>query len=43
MEAKSKNALVYEISAHDKDPQVVKINPEPSTTARLIACVASAR
>lgn len=29
MEAKSKHAHVYEISAHVKYPHVVKINPEP--------------
>lgn len=28
---------------HIKDPQAVKINPKWSTTARLIACGASAR
>lgn len=43
MEAKSKNARVYEISAHNKDSQVVKLDPELSPTARFIACVASAR
>lgn len=32
-----------EISARVKDHQVVTIKPEPSTTARLIACVASER
>lgn len=31
---------VFEISARVKDPQVVRINPEPSTTARILACVA---
>lgn len=39
MEAESENARVFEISAHVKDPQAVQINLEPSTTARLIACV----
>lgn len=30
MKAKSKNARVHEISAHVKNPQLVKINPQPS-------------
>lgn len=43
IEAKSKNARVYEISAHVKDPQGVEIHLEPTTTLCLIACIASAR
>lgn len=43
MEVKSKNAHVFEISAHIEDPQVVKISPEPSTMQSLMSCVASAR
>lgn len=43
MAAKSENARVLEILAHVKGPHVVEINPEPSTTVRLITCVASAR
>lgn len=34
---------VFQISANVKCSRVVKINPEPSTTVRLIACLASAR
>lgn len=40
--AKSKNTRVIEVSGHFEYPHVVKINPEPSTTPRLITCVASA-
>lgn len=36
MEAKSDNARVYEILAHIKDPQVVEIDAEPSTTTYLL-------
>lgn len=43
MEAKSDNTRVFQVSAHVERPQVVKINPEPPTMARLVACVARAR
>lgn len=43
VEAKRENARVFEISARLKDSQGVKINPEPSSTARLIVCVVSVR
>lgn len=43
MEGNSENVRVFEIWAHVKDLQVIKINWEPSTTAHLIACVALAR
>lgn len=41
MEAGRKNAHVFYSSAHVRDPQVVKVNPEASTTARQSTCVVS--
>lgn len=43
VEAKSENAHVFEISVRTEGSWIVGINPEPSITARLIACVVSAR
>lgn len=39
IKVKRENACVFQISAHVKDPLMVKFNPPPSTVAHLIAQV----